>query len=89
MSRFIAICEMPGITDEQFRQTFDRVRKWRPDRRTWIVKAYCDLSDGRLVVECEAPERASFEGWLSNTHWKVDGIYGVDLIHEAGAVWPM
>ena len=89
MSRFIAICAEPSITEEQFRETFDRVRKWRADRRTWVVKAYCNLNEGKVLVECEAPERAPFEEWLRNTGWTVDGVYGVDLIHEAGAIWPV
>lgn len=89
MARFLAIGEMPGITEEQFRQNFDTIRKWRPERRTWIVKAYCSLSDGKMAVECETPEQDSFEAWLQKTGWKVDHICRVDLIHEAGAIWPV
>jgi Zn finger protein HypA/HybF involved in hydrogenase expression len=89
MARFLAIGEMPEITEEQFRQTFDAVRKWRPERRTWMVKAYCNLSQGKVVIECETPEQDSFEAWLQQTGWKVNGIYRVDLIHEAGAIWPV
>ena len=51
MARFVAICEKPGITEAQFTQCFDRMKKWRPDRRTYVVKAYCNLSEGRLVAE--------------------------------------
>jgi Zn finger protein HypA/HybF involved in hydrogenase expression len=89
MARFLAIGDMPDITEEQFRQTFDTIRKWRPERRTWIVKAYCSLSQGKVVIECETPEQQSFEAWLQKTNWKVNGIYQIDLIHEAGAIWPM
>jgi len=89
MGRFIAVCEKPGITEEEFREAFDRVKKWRIDRRTWIVKAYCDLSTGKLVAECEAPEKARFEEWLKNTGWRMDTIYQVNLILEAGSIWPV
>lgn len=89
MPRFVAIAEMPRITEQQFRQTFDAVKKWRYERRSWVVKAYCSLSDGKLVVECETADRTSFEQWLKNTGWKVSGVYQVNLIHEAGSVWPV
>jgi Zn finger protein HypA/HybF involved in hydrogenase expression len=89
MARFLAIGEVPALSEEQFRQHFDTIRKWRPERRTWMVKAYCNLSEGKVVIECETPERESFEAWLSKTGWKVHDIYRIDLIHEAGAIWPM
>jgi hypothetical protein len=89
MARFVAIAETPGLTEAQFRQTFDRMRKWRPERRTWIIKAYCSLADARVVVECEAPERQPFEAWLQKTGWKIAHLHQVDFIHEAGDIWPM
>jgi hypothetical protein len=89
MARFVAICEKPGVTDSQFRQCFDRVKKWRPDRRTYVVKAYCNLSEGKLIAECEASEKAAFEEWLKGTGWKVNSLYQVNLIHEAGSIWPV
>jgi hypothetical protein len=89
MARYLAVCEKPGIDEEQFKQAFDRVRKWRIGRRTWVVKAYCDLSTGKLAAECEAPDKAPFEEWLKNNGWKVEEILDVKLIHEAGAVWPV
>ncbi len=89
MARFVALCEKPGITEAQFRETFDRVKKWRPDRRTFIVKAYCDISDGKVIAECEALEKTPFEVWLKGTGWKVNAILPVNFIHEAGSVWPV
>jgi hypothetical protein len=89
MARFLAVAEMPDLTEAQFRQAFDSMRKWRPERRTWMVKAYCSLNLGKIVVECETPERSSFEAWLRQTGWEVNDIYSIDLIHEAGAIWPM
>ena len=89
MSRYLAICEAPNITEEQFRDKFDRIRKWRPTRRTWVLKAYCSTDQGSVVVECESPEKAPFEEWLANTGWKVNTINDISFIHESGSVWPM
>lgn len=43
MARFIAIHNVPGITEADFRDKLDAVRKWRPDRRTTVLKVYGDL----------------------------------------------
>ena len=61
MARFMAIHTIPGIIEERFRAALDQVKKWRPDRRTTVLKVYCDLSEGRLISECEAPEQSQFE----------------------------
>ena len=53
MARFIAVHNVPGITEEQFREKLDAVKKWRPDRRTTVLKVYGDLKTGTLVSECE------------------------------------
>ena len=53
------------------------------------MKAYCDLDQGKVITECETPDRERFEQWLKDTGWKTDGIYRVDLIHEAGSIWPV
>ncbi len=58
MARFIAVHNVAGITEEQFREKLDAVKKWRPDRRTTILKVYGDLQSGTLVSECEAVEQA-------------------------------
>ncbi|HEX2172853.1 MAG TPA: hypothetical protein VHL09_10465 [Dehalococcoidia bacterium] len=89
MARFVAVSDAPGITADQFRQAFDAIRKWRFDKRAWIVKAYADLNGGKLFIECEARDRGQFEEWLGNTNWQVNAIHEIDLIHEAGTVWPM
>jgi len=89
MARYIAIGEAPGLTEAQFRERFNEVKKWRFDKRSWVVKAYCVLGEGKVVIECETPEKGQFEEWLKKTGWKVNGVYGVNLIHEAGSIWPV
>ena len=89
MSRFIAIVEKAGLSEDQFRGALNRTGKWRFARRGWVVKAYCALATGKLVVECEAPEQSHFEEWLESNGWQTRDVHRVDFIHEAGAVWPM
>ena len=64
MARFIAVHNVPGITEADFRDKLDAVRKWRPDRRTTILKVYGDLENGKLISECEAVEQSHFEDWM-------------------------
>ena len=87
MARYLAIGDKPGITAEEFRGAFDQIRKWRIDRQSWVIKAYLGSDTGKMVIECETPERDRFEKWLANAGWQVDGIYQIDLIHEGGNVW--
>ena len=87
MARFVAIGEMPSLKDEEFRQAFDQFKKWRIDRQSWVIKAYLGSETGKIVIECETPERERFEAWLSRTGWSVDSIDRVHLIHEAGTLW--
>lgn len=89
MARFIAIAEKSGLTEEQFRQALNRTGKWRYGKRSWVIKAYCALGDGRLVIESEAPDQAQFESWLSGNGWKAEKVHQVNLIHEGGLIWPM
>ena len=89
MSRFIAIAEKPGLTEDQFREALNRTRKWRFARRGWVLKAYCSLDPGKLMIECEAPEQKDFEEWLDNNGWQASDICRVNLIHEAGHFWPI
>jgi hypothetical protein len=89
MARYLAICSNPGITEEQFRSKFDRIKKWRPDRRTWVIKAYCGYDSGDLVIECETPDKSNFDEWLENTGWNVKSVNEINLIHEAGTVWAL
>jgi hypothetical protein len=87
MTRFVAIHNVPGITEEDFRDKLDAVRKWRPDRRTTVVKVYGDLENGKLISECEAVEQAHFEDWLKQVGWPYDSIHKVDLVHQVGHIW--
>ena len=87
MARFLAIHSVPDITEEKFQAALGEANKWRPDRRTTIVKAYCNLAEGKLVSECEAVEQAHFEEWIQRVGWPCDGVYRVDLIHQVGQIW--
>ena len=87
MARFIAIHKVSGITEEEFRDKLDAVRKWRPDRRTTVLKVYGDLKDGTLVTECEAVEQAHFEDWINLVGWPAQSIHKVDLICQVGNIW--
>ena len=87
MPRYIAIHTVPGITEEQFNQALGQVRQWRPNNRSTIIKVYCNLSEGKLVSECECGEQAQFEEWIAQMNWPCDGIYQVDLIHQVGNIW--
>ena len=87
MTRFVAVHSVPGITEEAFRDKLDAVRKWRPDRRTTVVKVYGDLENGTLVTECEAVEQAHFEDWINMVGWPAQSIHKVDLICQVGNFW--
>ncbi len=89
MSRFVAIHSVPGITEEAFRDKLDAVKKWRPDRRTTILKVYGDLSTGRLITECEAAEQSHFEDWISMVGWPAESIHQVDVICQVGNIWKL
>ena len=87
MARFIAIHKVSGITEKEFRDKLAAVRKWRPDRRTTVLKVYGDLEGGTLVTECEAVERAHFEDWINMVGWPAQSIHKVDLICQVGNIW--
>ena len=87
MARFIAIHNVPGITEEQFRDKLNAVRKWRPDRRTTILKVYGDTKTGKLITECEAVEQEHFEDWIKLVGWPAESIHQVDIICQVGNFW--
>ena len=89
MARFLAIHSVPGITEVDFRDKLDAVKKWRPDRRTTIVKVYGDLENGRLISECECVEQQHFEDWISMVGWPADSIHKVDMICQVGNIWKL
>ncbi|MDP2950125.1 MAG: hypothetical protein Q8P22_11375 [Chloroflexota bacterium] len=88
MARFLAICSQPEMNESKFKEALGGFKKWRPDRWTFVTKAYA-CADGKIVAECEAREKAHFEQWLMGTGWKVEGIHDVTHIHEAGQIWKM
>ena len=87
MARYLAIHDVPGITQESFRATLGEVKNWRPDRRTTILKVYCNLEEGKMVSECETVEKTNFEYWMTQVGWPWEAIYKVDLIHQVGQIW--
>ena len=87
MARFMAIHTVPDMTEEKFEGSLAEVKNWRPDRRTTIVKVYCNLAEGKLVSECEAVEQAHFEDWLKQVGWPYDAIYKIDMVHQVGHIW--
>ncbi len=87
MARFMAIHSVPGMTEERFQEALGEVKNWRPDRRTTVVKVYCNLAEGKLVSECEAVEQVHFEDWIKQVGWPCDAIYKVDLVHQVGHIW--
>ena len=87
MARFLAIHSIPDMSEEKFQAALDGVKNWRPDRRTTIVKVYCNLAEGKLFSECEAVEQAHFEDWIAQVGWPYDAIYKVDMVHQVGHIW--
>jgi hypothetical protein len=87
MTRFLAMVNVPGITEERFREALDQVRKWRIDPRHTVVRAVCCLGDRKVLVECEGVEQAVFERWLQERGWKPEVVHRVDLVHEGGYIW--
>jgi len=87
MARFIAIHSVPGLTEEGFREKLSGVAKWRPDRRTTILKVYGDLNSGKLVTECEAVEQSHFEDWINLVGWPAESVHKVDVICQVGNFW--
>ena len=89
MARFFAVAEAPDLDGARFRDALGAMPRWRFDRHAWIVKAYCIPATSTVYVECEAPDRARFERWLRDTGWKASEIHEIDLVFEAGAIWPL
>jgi hypothetical protein len=87
MARFIAIHNVPGITEADFQEKLNAVRKWRPDRRTTILKVYGDLQKGMLISECEAVEQSHFDDWIEMVGWPAQAIHKVDVICQVGNFW--
>jgi len=87
MARFVAIHNVPGITEADFQGKLNAVRKWRPDRRTTILKVYGDLEKGLLISECEAVEQSHFEDWIKMVGWPAQSIHKVDMICQVGNFW--
>ena len=87
MARFMAIHNVPGITEEQFKEKLQGVAKWSPDRRTTILKVYADIDNGKIVSECEAAEQQHFEDWIKMVGWEAESIHSIDLVCQVGNFW--
>ena len=89
MARFLAVHNVSGLTEEQFREKLSAVSQSRPDRRTTLLKGYADLGRGKLFIECEAVEQEHFEDWIKMTGWPAESIYNVDLGMQVGNIWKL
>ena len=91
MARFLATHNISGLTEADFRDKLGAytggVSKWRPDRRTTILKVYADTAGGKLFTECEAVEQSHFEDWMKMVGWPAEEVHQVDLIFQTGGVW--
>lgn len=87
MARYLAIGSAPEISEATFRETFDAVKKWRIDRHSWLVKVYCNVNNGKVAVECEAPSQEVLMDWMEKNDWNIEDVYQINLIHEGSAVW--
>ena len=75
--------------DQLAAKTANGVAKWRPDRRTTILKVYADFKSGTMVSECEAAEQSHFEDWINLAGWPAASIHRVDIICQVGNFWKM
>ena len=89
MARFLAIHNVSGLTEDQFREKLSAVSKGRPDRRTTILKGDGDLEHGKLVTECEAVAQGHFEDGIKMTGWPAESIFNVDLVMQVGNIWKL
>ena len=60
MARFLATHTISDLTEDELRNKLGAytggVSKWRPDRRTTILKVYADTSSGKLFTDAKAVE---------------------------------
>ncbi len=91
MPRFLATHSISGLTESELREKLGAytggVSKWRPDRRTTILKVYADTSSGTVFTECEAVEQQHFEDWMKMAGWPADAVHQIDLIFQTGDMW--
>jgi hypothetical protein len=87
MPRWIAIGTAPGWNDMQkFDAEMHETHHWRPDARTTITTVMA-LEDGRLLAECHAIKRESFETWLQQKGWNVESITPIQYVAKTGSIW--
>ena len=89
MARFFAVVEAPQSAEERFREALGSMRRWRFDKRGWVIKAFCNAEAGKIYVDAESPTRERFEQWLRDSGLGDSRIENVDLVFEEGLVWPM
>ena len=89
MARFMAVVDAPGNTEDEFRDTLGSMRRWRFDKRGWVVKAFCNGRSGKIYLDAEAPSRERLDGWLRERGWQSERIDEIDLIFEEGLLFPL
>jgi hypothetical protein len=65
------------------------MRKWRFDKRGWVVKAVCTPRNGKIYADAESATRERSERWLAESDWQTERIDEVDLVFEEGLLWPV
>lgn len=89
MARFFAVVDAPVNAEGGFRDALKSMRKWRFDKRGWVIKAFCNEATGKVYVDAEAPSKERFAEWLKAAGWGDHTIEEVDLVFEGGLIWPM
>lgn len=89
MARFFAVIDAPNDTETRFREALTTMRKWRFDKRGWVIKAFCNEQAKRIYVDAEAPSRDRFAEWLQQSGLRTSQIEEVNLVFEGGLIWPM
>jgi len=89
MARFFAVVDASSNAEGQFREALSSMRKWRFDKRGWVIKAFCNEQAKKIYVDAEAPSRERFAQWLQDSGWDTSQIEEVDLVFEGGLIWPM
>lgn len=87
MGRWIAIGRAPGWADlSTFSAKLKDTAKWRADPRTTITTVFA-LDDGRLIAECHAAKRETFDEWLQENEWEVESVTPIKHLAKTGDIW--
>lgn len=89
MSRFVAVVNASADAEQQFREALGSMRRWRFDKRGWVVKAFCNARSGKIYIDAEASSREHLDTWLREAGWRAERIDEIDLIFEEGLLFPL